>query len=306
MLDANVLAQFKVSNNAMLTGWNSTMSIIDILAQLQGLHGKPNMMTLYTNNTLFRSPMTPSNSPEMLFYQLEQCQEIQRIGNLPYSDGQIIANAVRILATSNIFPLKEFNTWEAMAIKTYPALKTFFYEAYGRHLMGIELRGTTGQNGYTNNTIYNAFENNDNNTNNDTVTTTVTVPQAAVATTTSSSFGTSPSTNFAGNAEITAVINQLLANQTAIMSLMAMMSFAPATTQATRGVSNTFLVPPFQQLAIPLQPNFPQCEFNAGRAQRLGQGRGWGCGGCGRTPFVDHMRAAGSGPALPGQIVQLD
>ncbi len=73
MLDANVSAQFKVSNNATLTGWNSTMSIIDILPQMQGLYGKPNMMTLYANDTLFCSPMTPGNSPEMLFYQLEQC-----------------------------------------------------------------------------------------------------------------------------------------------------------------------------------------------------------------------------------------
>jgi hypothetical protein len=31
MLDANVSAQFKVSNNPALMGWNSTMSIIDIL-----------------------------------------------------------------------------------------------------------------------------------------------------------------------------------------------------------------------------------------------------------------------------------
>jgi hypothetical protein len=110
MLDANILAQFKVSDNGVLTGWNSTMSIIDILAQLQGLYGKPNMMMLYTNDTLFRSPMTPGNSPEMVFYQLEQCQEIQRIRKLPCSDDQIIANAVCILATSDIFPLKEFNT----------------------------------------------------------------------------------------------------------------------------------------------------------------------------------------------------
>ncbi len=72
MLDANVAAQFKVSNNAALTGWNSTMSIIDILAQLQGSYGKPNMMTLYENDTLFRRQMTPSDSPKMLFYQLEQ------------------------------------------------------------------------------------------------------------------------------------------------------------------------------------------------------------------------------------------
>jgi hypothetical protein len=59
MLDANVAAQFKVSNNAALTEWNSTMSIIDILAQLQGSYSKPNMMMLFENDTLFRSQMTP-------------------------------------------------------------------------------------------------------------------------------------------------------------------------------------------------------------------------------------------------------
>jgi hypothetical protein len=39
----------------------------------------------------------------MLFYRIEQCQEIQRIGKLPYSDEQIIPNAVRILIQANIY-----------------------------------------------------------------------------------------------------------------------------------------------------------------------------------------------------------
>jgi hypothetical protein len=82
MLDANVSDQFKVSNNLTLTGWNLTMSIIDILGQLHVLYGKPNMMMLYTNDTFFRSPMTANDLPEMLFYRIKQCQEIQCIGNL--------------------------------------------------------------------------------------------------------------------------------------------------------------------------------------------------------------------------------
>ena len=73
MLGANVLDQFKVLNNPTLTGRNSTMSFIDILGQLQVLYGKPNMMMLYTNNTLFRSPLTTGNLPKMLFYRIEQC-----------------------------------------------------------------------------------------------------------------------------------------------------------------------------------------------------------------------------------------
>ncbi len=89
------------------------------------------MMMLFNNDTLSWSPLTPGNSPEMLFYRIKQCQEIQRIRKVPCSDNQIIATAICILVTSNIFPLKEFDAWEAMANKTYPALKTFFHEAYG-------------------------------------------------------------------------------------------------------------------------------------------------------------------------------
>ncbi len=43
MFDENVGMQFKVSNTPTLTGWNSTMTIIEILNQLQDLYGKPNI-----------------------------------------------------------------------------------------------------------------------------------------------------------------------------------------------------------------------------------------------------------------------
>ena len=182
MLDANVSAQFKVSNNPALTGWNLTMSIIDILNQLQVSYGKPNMITLYNNDTLLRSPMPAGDLPEMLFYRIEQCQEIQRIGTLPYSNEQIIANAVRILLQANIFPLKEFNVWEAVTPQKYPALKTFIHGAYGRRLTAMALRSTSGQNGYANQMIYNVMEAGlEDDTDDNTVTT---IMQVAVLTTT--------------------------------------------------------------------------------------------------------------------------
>ncbi len=197
---------------------------------------------------------------------------------MPYSAEQIIANAIRILATSNIFPLKEFNTWEATATKTYPALKTFFQEAYGRRLTAIELRNTMGQNGYTNN-IYNAFANGDKDTNDNTDTTIVTVPPtvpqaAATVTVAASSLGTA--TGSAINAELTAAINQLSANQTAIMSQMAAMSFTPATTHNTRKQQHMFQVPPIQQLAIPVHQSFQQAAFNGSRHGGHDRGRGHG------------------------------
>jgi hypothetical protein len=236
MLNANVSAQFEVSNNPTLTGWNSTMSIIDILSQLQVSSGKPNMMMLYINNILFRSLMTASNLPKMLFYRIEQCQEIQRIGNLPYSKEQIIANTVRILLQANIFPLKEFDAWDAVTPKSYPTLKTLIHAAYGRHLTGLALCSTSGQNGYANQTIYNVLEEgNEEDTNIDTVTT---IMQTAALTTAMG--GTTPSGRIAISAEVAAAINQLSTNQTAIMSQMA---------AATAQMAALAIIPPLAQNA---------------------------------------------------------
>jgi hypothetical protein len=89
-------------------------------------------MTLFGNDTLFRSPFPANEAPEMLFYRIEQCREIQILAQDPYTPTQIINNAVRLLQQSGIFPLKEFDTWDATTIKTYPALKTFIHEAYTR------------------------------------------------------------------------------------------------------------------------------------------------------------------------------
>jgi hypothetical protein len=118
MFDAKIAAQFKVLNTPLLIGWNSMMTIIKILNQLWDSYGKPNMMTFFSNNTLFRSPMIPGDSSEMLIFRIEQCQEIQQIRKVPYSDDQIITTAVHILVMSKMFPLKEFDAWESMANKT--------------------------------------------------------------------------------------------------------------------------------------------------------------------------------------------
>jgi hypothetical protein len=131
MFDTNIAIQFKDSNIPFPMECNSTMSVILILNQLQDTYGKPNMMTLFNNVTLFQSPITLTDSPEMLFYRIKQCQEIQCIGKLLCSNDQITANAACILFQANVFPLKEFVMWEALATKMYPTLKTFFHEAYG-------------------------------------------------------------------------------------------------------------------------------------------------------------------------------
>jgi hypothetical protein len=149
MLDANVADQIKVSNVPSLIGWNASMSIIDILDQLDGTYVKPDTMTLLQNDTLFRSAFNPTDAPEFLFYRIEQCQEIQALAQDPHSDTQVINNTVCLLMQAKIFPLKEFDNWEAITPKTYPALKTFIGGAYTRRLLAQQLRNTAGQMGYT-------------------------------------------------------------------------------------------------------------------------------------------------------------
>jgi hypothetical protein len=82
MLNETVSNQFKVSNTPNLTGWDSTMTIRIILEQLKASYGKPDTMTLFQNDNLFRSPFPATEAPEMLFYRIEQCQEIQTLAQV--------------------------------------------------------------------------------------------------------------------------------------------------------------------------------------------------------------------------------
>jgi hypothetical protein len=137
MLDETVPDRYKVWNNPNLTGWNASMSIRAILDQLMANYGMPDAMILFNNDTLFQSPFPPTEAPEMLFYRTEQCQEIQTIGQDPYSPTHIINVVIRLLVQSGIFPIKEFETWATVPNKTYPGLKTFIHNAYTRLLTAI-------------------------------------------------------------------------------------------------------------------------------------------------------------------------
>jgi hypothetical protein len=122
MLSDNIADQFKVSNTPNMMGWNSLMSICSTIEQLETSYGKPNTMPLFYNDALFCSPFPATKAPEMLFYQIKQCQEIQMIAQDPYMPNQIIGNAIHRLMQSGIISLKEFDTWEAMPVKLNPIL----------------------------------------------------------------------------------------------------------------------------------------------------------------------------------------
>ncbi len=246
MLDETVSNQFKVLNTPNLTSWNSTMTICVILEQLEASAGKPDTMTLFRNDNLFQSPFLATEAPEMLFYRIEQCQEIQTLAQDLYSNMQIINNAVCLLMQSNIFPLKEFDTWETITPKMYPALKMFIHEAYPHCLTAMQLRNNVGLQGYAPNNNQNMFNVLGDGYNTDSGTKgTVAMPPSLITQTAAMTTGSMMGNTYGVtiSLETSNAINQLAANQTAIVNQMAAMSFNPPPHQKPKWQKNTMFLP---------------------------------------------------------------
>ena len=130
MLSDCVQEQYRVSNVPGLSGWNQTMSINEILDQLESTYGRPDATALLQNDALYRGALANTDSPETLFLRLELCQEVQILANNPFTDAQMLHQAVLLLRQSNILPTKDFDDWEDVAIKSRPIMKLFFHKRY--------------------------------------------------------------------------------------------------------------------------------------------------------------------------------
>jgi hypothetical protein len=221
---------------------------------MEGLYRKPSSALLFATDTLFKSPFAASEAPELLFYQIKQCQEVTTLGKLPYTSEQIIQNALCLLISSNIFPMREFDTWEQSLVTTYPALKRFIHKAYTHRLNLMELRDMAAELRYTvpTNNMYHVFEGDvdDNNSATDNMVATI-----AVATTTGSTLGTGtaasnihPGLIEAINQSFAPTFYQVVQNQSILQNQIAAMLLAqPPLAQ---------VIPPVQHVAFPMQQPF--------------------------------------------------
>ena len=103
MLDDHINNAFKVLNNPLLTGWNPSMNIIDMLGNLVATYGRPTPMALLTNDTTYRSAYSPNDAPKVLFCCIENCQEVQVLGDDPYTAVQLLNNTVRLLLACGLY-----------------------------------------------------------------------------------------------------------------------------------------------------------------------------------------------------------
>jgi len=146
-LDSSVNDAFKLSNLAGVRGWHAGMTTVMILDQLSSVYGKPTSAALEANDTLFRSPYSAADAPEVLFRRIEDCAEIATLGDNPYTDKQLIHMAVRHLLTTGLY-IRAFEDWDLLNPDdcTWVELRSIIQDAFERRLNATA--PTAGHHGY--------------------------------------------------------------------------------------------------------------------------------------------------------------
>jgi hypothetical protein len=193
------------------------------------------------------------DAPELLFRCVEQGQEVAIIVDTPFTGVQLISTTILLLLKSGIFPMCEFEDWEAVQNKMWLLLNTFVHSAYACKLVANNLRNMTGQLGYVQPThnMYNVLEtvqlSND----------ATIIMQMVAAATTGSTLGsryqtaTSPVPHELTTAIITLAANQQLLFQHIALLTQHMAAMSLLSQQLMQLRQLAFHAPPVQHLTIP-------------------------------------------------------
>ena len=73
----------------------------------------PNTAVLETNDKVFCSPYFAANTPEVLLCCIEECTKIIHLGQDPYTDYQLINNAICLRLTTGLY-LRPFEEWDPL------------------------------------------------------------------------------------------------------------------------------------------------------------------------------------------------
>ncbi len=134
------------------------MTLRKILDQLLNIYGQLNPAAMELNNFAFRSQYSAANAPEVLFPCMENCAKIAILGQNPYTDCQLIDNAIRLLLTTGLYQ-RPFEEWDRLlpAAQTWIALQVLIQEDF-QHCLNVT-EPTAGHPGYNPTHLYqqNAF-----------------------------------------------------------------------------------------------------------------------------------------------------
>ena len=259
------------------------MEIGEILNQITTTYGRLTPNALLQNDMLFRSAYSPADAPETLFRRIEDCQEVQLLGEDEYTPKQLLNNAIRLLLQCRLYT-RNFEDWDKklVADQIWTDLKTFIQDGPG----GINstpqcdkhsrMRMPRSQKTLLTRTI---------------------ITQMAALTMQSQMTAASQA---ATTSSVTSTINQLVANQQAMSQQIAAFANVGRAPPAAVQFPTQLTVPP---ITIPPIGNF---QGRGNRAtQRAGRGRGDRGGRQGlsggrntHTPFANYITRQ-AGRSLP-------
>jgi len=99
------------------------------------------------NDATFRGVYSAAYAPEVLFRRIKDCAEIAILGRNPYTDCQLLQNAIHLLLTTGLY-VRAFEEWDRLqpAVQTWVTLRTMIQEAFQRRLNATA--PTAGHHGY--------------------------------------------------------------------------------------------------------------------------------------------------------------
>jgi hypothetical protein len=176
----------------------------EMFDQITSTYGKPTPAALLQNDTLFRSVYSQNDAPKVLFRRIEDCQEVQILGEDPYTAQQLLNNAARLLLQCGLYT-RDFKDWDRKpsSNRIWTNLKKFLQECYMRRLNASSI--TSGAHGYVQNAF--AVLQEESEEDDDDVQTVIT-QMAALTTQSQLTVNTTAETS----ASVAAAINQLNAN----------------------------------------------------------------------------------------------
>jgi hypothetical protein len=123
------------------------MRVINILNQLSATYGQPTPAALEENDHIFRSPTLAVDPPEVLFRRIKECAETALLGKNPYTDKQLIMNAIRLLLSTGLYT-RAFKDWDQLgeASKTWIELRQKIQDTFQWQLNASA--PTSGHQGY--------------------------------------------------------------------------------------------------------------------------------------------------------------
>ena len=130
-LDSSVNDAFKLSNMPGVHGWHAGMSMLTILDQLSSVYGKPTAVALDANDSMYPSPYSATDAPEVLFCHIEDCAKVAMLDDNPYTDKQLILTAVRHFLTTGLYILA-FEDWDQLSPvdQTWVELRRIIQDAF--------------------------------------------------------------------------------------------------------------------------------------------------------------------------------